>query len=169
MDSCADVSEKRPASPAIAPQPEVQNVPREHTASPAAHANTPGDTVPQLPQQDSGDDVAPPKPPRPANPLQQAEDTLKEAFPSIDSSVVRAVLRASGGNVEPAFNALLGLSLPTRPRMIQSCLHGPRDVRPGRTEGRSSTSASAATTAHSTHNHSTKSTSIRRTVRSTTC
>ncbi|KAI4087283.1 MAG: hypothetical protein LQ344_006899 [Seirophora lacunosa] len=112
MDSCADVSEKRPASPAIAPQPEVQNVPREHTASPAAHANTPGDTVPQLPQQDSGDDVAPPKPPRPANPLQQAEDTLKEAFPSIDSSVVRAVLRASGGNVEPAFNALLEMSDP---------------------------------------------------------
>lgn len=110
MDSYADVSEKRPASPAIAPQPDVQNGPREHTASPASHANTPGDTVPQLPPQDSGDDVAPPKPPRPANPLQQAEDTLKEAFPSIDSSVVRAVLRASGGNVEPAFNALLGLS-----------------------------------------------------------
>ena len=42
------------------------------------------------------------------NPVQQAENTLKEAFPSIDPSVIKAVLRASGGNVEPAFNALLG-------------------------------------------------------------
>lgn len=56
----------------------------------------------------AGEDVAPPKPPRPMNPQQQAENTLKEAFPAIDASVVRAVLRASGGNVEPAFNALLG-------------------------------------------------------------
>ena len=55
--------------------------------------------------------MAPPKPPRPANPLQQAENTLKEAFPTIDAAVVRAVLRASGGNVEPAFNALLGTAI----------------------------------------------------------
>ncbi|KAL9013825.1 MAG: hypothetical protein Q9173_001501, partial [Seirophora scorigena] len=115
---------KLPASPAIAPQPDVQNAPREHTASPAASANSSGDTALQLPPQDSGDDVAPPKPPRPANPLQQAEDTLKEAFPSIDSSVVRAVLRASAGNVEPAFNALLGV-FSTRPRMIQHAYTGP--------------------------------------------
>ena len=54
------------------------------------------------------EDVAPPKPPRPADPVQQAENTLKEAFPTIDAAVVRAVLRASGGSVEPAFNALLG-------------------------------------------------------------
>ncbi len=59
------------------------------------------------------EDAAPPKPPRPAklNPVQQAENTLKEAFPSIDIAVIKAVLRASGGNVEPAFNALLGRSL----------------------------------------------------------
>lgn len=42
------------------------------------------------------------------NPLQQAENTLKEAFPAIDSTVIKAVLRASAGNLEPAFNALLG-------------------------------------------------------------
>lgn len=51
---------------------------------------------------------APAKPPRPLSPQQQAENTLKEAFPSIDAAVVKAVLRASGGQVEPAFNALLG-------------------------------------------------------------
>lgn len=53
-------------------------------------------------------EVAPPKPPRPADPRQQAEATLKEAFPSIDASVVKAVLTASGYNVERAFHALLG-------------------------------------------------------------
>lgn len=59
----------------------------------------------------SGSDVElpPPKPPRPMNPLEQAEATLKEAFPSIDAAVVKAVLTASGGKVEPAFNALLGM------------------------------------------------------------
>lgn len=55
-----------------------------------------------------GEDLAPPKPPRPLAPEQQAESTLTEAFPSIDAAVVKAVLRASGGKVEPAFNALLG-------------------------------------------------------------
>lgn len=54
------------------------------------------------------DEGAPPKPPRPLSPQQQAENTLKEAFPSIEASVIKAVLVASGGNVEPAFNALLG-------------------------------------------------------------
>ena len=54
-------------------------------------------------------DAPPAKPPRPLSPQQQAENTLKEAFPSIDATVVKAVLRASGGKVEPAFNALLGI------------------------------------------------------------
>jgi hypothetical protein len=39
----------------------------------------------------------------------QAEITLVEAFPSIDSKVVKAVLVASGYKVEPAFNALLSM------------------------------------------------------------
>jgi hypothetical protein len=44
--------------------------------------------------------------------MQRAETTLIEAFPSIDVKVVKAVLVASGGKVEPAFNALLGMSDP---------------------------------------------------------
>ena len=40
-----------------------------------------------------------------------AEQTLREAFPAIEASVIKAVLVASGGQVEPAFNALLGESL----------------------------------------------------------
>lgn len=54
------------------------------------------------------DENAPVKPPRPMSPHQQAEVTLIEAFPSIDVKVVKAVLMASGGQLEPAFNALLG-------------------------------------------------------------
>jgi hypothetical protein len=54
----------------------------------------------------------PPKPPRPLSPSAHAENTLVEAFPSIDAKVVKAVLLASGGKVEPAFNALLSMSDP---------------------------------------------------------
>lgn len=52
--------------------------------------------------------TAPPKPPRPLSPKEHAETTLREAFPSIDAAVVKAVLTASNWNVERAFNALLG-------------------------------------------------------------
>lgn len=56
---------------------------------------------------DDATEIPPPKPPRPMSPQQQAENTLIEAFPAIDAKVVKAVLVASGGKVEPAFNALL--------------------------------------------------------------
>lgn len=51
---------------------------------------------------------APPKPPRPLSPREQSENTLREAFPSIEPGVVKAVLTASNWHVERAFNALLG-------------------------------------------------------------
>ena len=74
------------------------------------HESTALPTQPQAGHLSQSEDVAPPKPPRPTkpNPVKQAENTLKEAFPSIDIAVIKAVIRASGGNVEPAFNALLG-------------------------------------------------------------
>ena len=50
---------------------------------------------------------APTKPPRPMDAKEEAQATLIEAFPSVDTKVVRAVLDASGNNVERAFNALL--------------------------------------------------------------
>ena len=59
------------------------------------------------PQANKGDETAPPKPPRPMDPREQAHATLVEAFPSVDPKVVRAVLDASGGNVENSFHALL--------------------------------------------------------------
>jgi CUE domain len=54
--------------------------------------------------------AAPPMPARPLSPMQQAKVTLKEAFPAVDDNVIEAVLIASGGNIEPAFNALLGIA-----------------------------------------------------------
>ncbi|KAF2143614.1 uncharacterized protein K452DRAFT_224133 [Aplosporella prunicola CBS 121167] len=62
-------------------------------------------------QEDEGP-TPPPKPPRPMSPQAQAEVTLIEAFPDIDPKVVKAVLVASNGKVEPAFNALLSMSDP---------------------------------------------------------
>jgi hypothetical protein len=63
--------------------------------------------------QDDEAPVPPPKPPRPMSPKAQAEATLIEAFPLMDVKVVKAVLVASGGKVEPAFNALLSMSDPS--------------------------------------------------------
>ncbi|KAL4968976.1 uncharacterized protein BDV14DRAFT_166034 [Aspergillus stella-maris] len=64
------------------------------------------------PAQQSSTEAAPPKPPRPVSPQQQAENTLKEAFPSVEASVVKAVLIASNYDVERAFHALLGMTDP---------------------------------------------------------
>lgn len=76
----------------------------EQTANaPATQATTSSPPAPE---------VAPAKPPRPLTAQQEAEKTLKEAFPGIDAAVIRAVLIASGGKIEPAFNALLGMSDP---------------------------------------------------------
>lgn len=62
------------------------------------------------PDDDDEGPAPPPKPPRPMSPMAQAEATLIEAFPDTDPKVVKAVLVASGGKVEPAFNALLSRS-----------------------------------------------------------
>lgn len=69
------------------------------------------------PASDTADtDVLPVKPPRPVSEAQQNETILKEAFPTVEQSVIKAVLRASGGKVEPAFHALLGKN-----QLICSC------------------------------------------------
>ncbi len=61
----------------------------------------------------SQDATAPPsKPSRPLTEQQKNEAILKEAFPSIDLTVIKAVLAASAGQIDPAFNALLGMSDP---------------------------------------------------------
>lgn len=81
----------------------------ETPTKPSAKAPSPR---PRVSFQEGHEEIPPTKPPRPLTPNQQAEHTLIEAFPTIDAKVVKAVLTASGGKVEPAFNALLGMSDP---------------------------------------------------------
>jgi hypothetical protein len=57
-------------------------------------------------------EAAPPKPPRPQTEEQKNMATLKEAFPSVDDAVIKAVLRASSGRIDSAFNALLEMTDP---------------------------------------------------------
>jgi hypothetical protein len=58
------------------------------------------------------DEAAPPRPPRPLSEEQKSQQMLKEAFPTVDDSVIKAVLRASSGRIESAFNALLEMTDP---------------------------------------------------------
>lgn len=79
-----------------------ENVPLDNDNAPPTSTTTP-------PAPASSEETPPTKPPRPLTQMQKNELTLKEAFPSIDVSVIKAVLSASGGRIDPAFNALLGM------------------------------------------------------------
>lgn len=93
----------RPESPTTARELDFDDEPLDNHQSPPSLAPI------SEPLQAAGDEGIPPqKPPRPLTPAHQAEITLKDAFPSIDPAVIKAVLQASGWNIEPAFNALLG-------------------------------------------------------------
>jgi hypothetical protein len=61
-------------------------------------------------EKDSEEAQAPPQPPRPLSEFQKSQLTLTEAFPSVEANVVRAVLIAASGQVDPAFNGLLSLT-----------------------------------------------------------
>ncbi|EAU30681.1 conserved hypothetical protein [Aspergillus terreus NIH2624] len=93
----------KPESPTTARPLDFDDEPQETGVTTASSA---------APTQQDATEVAPPKPPRPLSPQQQAENTLKEAFPSVETSVVKAVLVASGFDVERAFHALLGMTDP---------------------------------------------------------
>ncbi|EAA65545.1 hypothetical protein AN1362.2 [Aspergillus nidulans FGSC A4] len=82
--------------------------------------------------QQTSTETAPPKPPRPLSPRQQAENTLKEAFPSVEVSVVKAVLVASSYDVERAFHALLGMTDPNA--SAQDDYAPPKPPRPSATQ-----------------------------------
>ncbi|KAF5093138.1 hypothetical protein D0Z00_004227 [Geotrichum galactomycetum] len=49
-------------------------------------------------------------PPKPLTPFAQAQLTLTEGFPTVEPNVIRAVLIASKGDLESAFNGLLSLT-----------------------------------------------------------
>ncbi|KAF4953887.1 hypothetical protein FGADI_5679 [Fusarium gaditjirri] len=83
----------------------------DSNTTPAAATNT-TTTQAQAQAPSPTNETAPPKPPRPVSEAQKNETILKEAFPSVELSVIKAVLRASGGRVEPAFHALLEMTDP---------------------------------------------------------
>jgi predicted nucleotidyltransferase len=103
-------SEKPPESPTTAHNLDFDDEGQETgtTATSATQAITP-QTAPVKKVAFSEEEAPPAKPPRPMDPQIQNVATLKEAFPSIDEKVIKAVLTASGGQLEPAFNALLGM------------------------------------------------------------
>ncbi|KAF2129230.1 hypothetical protein P153DRAFT_375756 [Dothidotthia symphoricarpi CBS 119687] len=96
-------ADKRPESPTTARELDWDDDNDVSTATSPKHAARPSEEATEVP---------PPKPPRPMSPMQQAEKTLIEAFPDMDTKLVKAVLVASNGKVEPAFNALLSMSDP---------------------------------------------------------
>ncbi|KAG6034446.1 hypothetical protein E4U41_006530 [Claviceps citrina] len=77
--------------------------------------------------------LPPQKPPRPLSEVQKNVIILKEAFPTVDNFVIKAVLRASGGQVEPAFNALLEM---TDPDALQKEAEEVPPPQPPRPQGR---------------------------------
>ncbi|KLO86687.1 Uncharacterized protein LW93_11469 [Fusarium fujikuroi] len=83
----------------------------DSNTTPAAATNTTTTQV-QTQAPPPTNETAPPKPPRPVSEAQKNETILKEAFPTVELSVIKAVLRASGGRVEPAFHALLEMTDP---------------------------------------------------------
>lgn len=93
--------------------------PKSNAATPNT-ANTPGTG--------SSDEVPPPKPPRPVSEAQKNQQILKEAFPSIEDAVIKAVLSASGGQIEAAFNALLEMTDPEAAERDQPPPPPPRPV-----------------------------------------
>ena len=83
-------------------------------------------SIENVPKPPPKDENPPAKPPRPPNPRDQALQTLQEAFPTIDKTVIKAILTASGGNVEPAFAALLEMSDPEAAQREQPPARPPR-------------------------------------------
>ena len=73
------------------------------------------------------DEAAPPQPPRPIDPITRITTELKDAFPGIDEKYITAVLIASQGEVDPAFNALLYISDPSfKPEIPEPSLSAPK-------------------------------------------
>lgn len=85
----------------------------------------------------ASEEAPPPKPPRPMTEQQKNELMLKEAFPTVDGAVIKAVLSASRGRIESAFNALLGSSQLRLQRCVPANMPR-RNVGPRRRQERAS-------------------------------
>lgn len=114
----------------INPEPASANTTSALDSTGVLNESTP--TAPAAPSSILSDEQPPPpKPPRPLSAREQAEKTLGEAFPSIDAAVIKAVLTAGGGNVESAFDALLGMTDPESQQNASPPAKPPRPIRHG--------------------------------------
>ena len=113
-------TEGKPESPTTAQPLDFDDDDHTTAQTPTKMSATDDASKPNPPPKD---EAPPAKPPRPVNP---AEQTLQEAFPGIDQGVVKAVLIASGGQLEPAFNALLAMSDPDAAQQEQPPAKPPR-------------------------------------------
>ncbi|CCE32792.1 uncharacterized protein CPUR_06657 [Claviceps purpurea 20.1] len=97
----------------------VQSAPTNTTTSAGttANTNTPGANAPH-------------KPARPLSEAQKNVMILKEAFPTVEDAIIKAVLRASGGQIEPAFNALLEMTDPDAVKNEPEVVPPPQPPRP---------------------------------------
>ncbi|KAK5104490.1 ubiquitin-binding protein cue5 [Lithohypha guttulata] len=116
-------TEGQPESPTTAQPLDFDDDDNPTAHNPTRMSATETTSKPEPPPKD---EHAPAKPPRPMNPKDQAIQTLREAFPTIDVSVIRAILTASGGNIEPAFAALLEMSDPEAAQREQPPTKPPR-------------------------------------------
>jgi CUE domain len=119
-----------PESPTTAREPDFDDDTHAHDTSALAPEHSEPPAPKRVSFQELHEEAPPPKPPRPMSPQAQAEATLIEAFPSVDAQVVKAVLVASGGKVEPAFNALLSMSDPSYVAEPEEPAPPPRPPRP---------------------------------------
>lgn len=88
--------------------PEPAPTGEESRPAAAAAATTPMTTTTTTTTTSAGETSPPAPPPRPLTEQQKNELILKEAFPTVEPGIIKAVLSASRGQIEPAFNALLG-------------------------------------------------------------
>ncbi|KAG6002902.1 hypothetical protein E4U21_002513 [Claviceps maximensis] len=97
----------------------TSSAPATNTTSVVTTANThiPGEVVSH-------------KPHRTLSEAQKNVMILKEAFPTVDDSIIKAVLRASGGQIEPAFNALLEMTDPDAAKDESEEVPPPQPPRP---------------------------------------
>lgn len=91
---------------------ENAETPKE-AASTATATDESKTTVPVTVSKEEDEENAPPRPRRPESPILKLQREMKEAFPDVDEKTVYAILIASQGQQEPAFNALLYLSDPS--------------------------------------------------------
>lgn len=108
----------------VTPKEETAAAPKEEKTDDSTTKDTPHDpkaetaAQPAVPEKDekhkaAAEEDAPAPPARPLSPVAQKKKELKDAFPTIEDKYIQAVLIASDGRMDSAFNALLFLLDPS--------------------------------------------------------